>query len=158
MNLPLDNVIEVRSWSAPELSDLIILHFTEVRYFLPTIDLHVKDDLVLTVAPEYENWSQAQATAQSDNSLIIQLRANDSSALHPVISAIEVYTRQWDGKPILPSSTKRNNLALMTGLSVGLPVGLLLAGGHLYVFSVTRKTGAGPWMSHIYQCKSASKW
>ncbi|PKI61973.1 hypothetical protein CRG98_017699 [Punica granatum] len=86
----------------------------------------------------YGNCSWAWATAQSIDSLMIQLKANENSTLPPVISAIEVYTASGDGNPSLPNPKRKKNLALIIGLSVGLPVGLLLILVSIY-FIIWRK-------------------
>lgn len=143
VNFPPDDAITT-AVEAPELStpidlqftfpttnnlNYIALYFTEVssldtndtRY----IDVYVNNGFLLTLDPEYGNCSWAWNTTRSNSSLIVQLRANGNSTLAPVISAIEVYTATGDGNPSFHNS-KKKNLALIIGLSVGLPVGLLL--------------------------------
>ncbi|PKI61972.1 hypothetical protein CRG98_017698 [Punica granatum] len=86
----------------------------------------------------YGNCSWAWATAQPIDSLRIQLKANENSTLPPVISAVEVYTASGDGNTSLPNPKRKKNLALIIGLSVGLPVGLLLILVSVY-FIIWRK-------------------
>ncbi|OWM89335.1 uncharacterized protein At1g24485-like [Punica granatum] len=156
VNFPPDDAITV-AVEAQDLSDpidlqftfattnnltYIVFYFTEVSFLGENdtryIDIYINNNFLMTLVPEYGNCSWAWATAQSIDSLMIQLKANENSTLPPVISAIEVYTASGDGNPSLPNPKRKKNLALIIGLSVGLPVGLLLILVSIY-FIIWRK-------------------
>ncbi|OWM89336.1 probable LRR receptor-like serine/threonine-protein kinase MEE39 [Punica granatum] len=156
VNFPPDDAITV-AVEAQDLSDpidlqftfpttnnltYIVFYFTEVSFLGENdtryIDIYINNNFLMTLVPKYGNCSWAWATAQPIDSLRIQLKANENSTLPPVISAVEVYTASGDGNTSLPNPKRKKNLALIIGLSVGLPVGLLLILVSVY-FIIWRK-------------------
>ncbi|KAF8039883.1 hypothetical protein BT93_B2180 [Corymbia citriodora subsp. variegata] len=87
----------------------VAAYFTEISASVNDsrfIDLYHDDTHMGTLTPEYRNCTEVWAIIQSTDTLNIQLRQNASSALPPIVSAIEVYTAS---DPLVTSTTSQDD-------------------------------------------------
>ncbi|KAI6685700.1 hypothetical protein NL676_031613 [Syzygium grande] len=105
-NNPLDAIELSFPLNKASNRNYVAAYFTEISDLVNDsrfIDFYHDDTHMGTLPPEYGKCTGVWAIIQSTDNLNIQLRQNASSALPPVISAIEVYTAS---DPLITSTSQ----------------------------------------------------